>query len=167
MNYPSTEEDNRLSMSIDNATLAITEKCGDKESAWEFVRLFLTYDYQKNNGFYNGIPTRKDALEKLLEYAVATEAYTDEDGTTVEPIDIHYIYDGYDVFVGPLKEEEVSMIHSIIDRVGKCTSNDNIKEGIDSIIAEEAESFFAGDRTAEEAAQLIQNRARIYVSENS
>lgn len=63
MNYPSLKGDDKLSMTINN-TMAITEQCAQKEAAWEFVRMFLTYDYQKNKGFYDGIPTRKDVFEK-------------------------------------------------------------------------------------------------------
>lgn len=36
-----------------------------------------------------------------------------------------------------------------------------------TIISEEAEGFFKGQKSAEEVAAIIQSRARIYVSENS
>lgn len=38
-------------------------------------------------------------------------------------------------------------------------------EAIINIIREEAESFFAGQKTAEDAASLIQNRVQLYLSE--
>ena len=34
------------------------------------------------------------------------------------------------------------------------------------IVMEQAEPYFAGDKTLEETAQLIQNRAKLYVNEN-
>ena len=37
--------------------------------------------------------------------------------------------------------------------------------GIKAIIQEEAQAYFAGDRTVEECAELIQNRASIYLAE--
>lgn len=166
MNYPSLKGDDKLSMTINN-TMAMTEQCAQKEAAWEFVRMFLTYDYQKNKGFYDGIPTRKDAFEKMLEYSMTTETFTDADGMFVEPVSIQYVFDDYTVIVGPLKKKETDMIRSIVNRVGKCTYNDSVTKEISNIVIEEAETFFSGDKTAEEAAQVMQNRAKIYVSENS
>jgi len=166
MNYPSIQGDNKLSMTIGNNTMAVTEKCADKEAAWEFVRMFLTYDYQKSKGFYEGIPTRKDAFETMLEYSMIKETFTDKDGMLVEPVDIRYFYDDYTVTVGPLKKEEIEMIRSIVGRIGKCTYNDSVTKEICNIVIEEAEAFFAGDKTAKEAALVMQNRAKIYISEH-
>lgn len=166
MNYPSLKGDDKLSMTINN-TMAMTEQCAQKEAAWEFVRMFLTYDYQKNKGFYDGIPTRKDVFEKMLEYSMVTETFTDTDGMLIEPVSIQYVFDDYTVIVGALKEEETDMIRSIVNRIGKCTYNDSVTKEISNIVIEEAETFFSGDKTAEEAAQVMQNRVKIYVSENS
>lgn len=167
LGYPSSENNDSLFMSFDDAALAITEKCSDKEGAWEFMRLFLTYDTQKTTYYYLGLPTRKDALEKQLEHAMATEQYTDDEGTEVYPISEIIGWDGYTVELGPLSEEEVSLIRSMIGRVGKCISYDSAAEEICKIIMEEAKAFFAGDKTAQETAQVIQSRVKIYVSENS
>ena len=60
-------------MSFEGFTMAITEACHNKEGAWEFLRRFLTYDYQKKIDY--ALPTRKDALKKKLEYAAATKNY--------------------------------------------------------------------------------------------
>ena len=43
----------------------------------------------------------------------------------------------------------------------------NADEQLMAIISEEAEAFFNGQRTAEDAAAMIQSRASIYVSEQS
>ena len=40
-------------------------------------------------------------------------------------------------------------------------------ENVFAIVGEEAEAFFAGVRTAEETAQLMQNRVQIYLEEQS
>ena len=48
-----------------------------------------------------------------------------------------------------------------------CIAFDAASEEINKIIEEEAQAYFAGDKTAQEAAGLIQNRVKLYVSENS
>lgn len=55
----------------------------------------------------------------------------------------------------------------MIDRICNCIAFDTASEDINKIIQEEAQAYFAGDKTAQEAAELIQNRVKLYVSENS
>lgn len=172
LSYPSANKSNKLSMCLEGGALAITEQCDNKEGAWEFIRQFFTYDYQKskssNNSFLiNGFPTRQDALDKELEYAQATKAYTDDDGTKVEPISFNYSYGGYNITFGPVSDEEVEVIRSVIKRVGICVSyGDKVTKDVIKIINEEVEAFFAGDKSAEETANIIQNRVKTYVSES-
>ena len=149
-------------MFFDSTALAITAQCKDKKGAWEFVRQFLTCSYQKLLAQQRGIPTRKDALDKVLEYAMAKESYIDEDGTQVRSFASNMY--GIDLF--ELSKEETEQIRSIVDRVGICTAYDTTREDISRIINEEAGAFFADDKTAEETADIIQNRVKIYVSEN-
>jgi len=164
LSYPSTDGNNLLPMFPGGAWMSIMESCEDKEGAWQFIREFLTYDYQKQD---YGLPTRKDVFEKKLEYATATEPYTDEDGTEVTPLHLTYGYADYTVNLGPLTEDEVSVIRSVIDRMGTLLDDDSRDTDIYQIITEEAKGYFSGDKTAEETAKVIQNRASIYVSENS
>jgi ABC-type glycerol-3-phosphate transport system substrate-binding protein len=153
-------------MNMDGTALAITQQCEDKDGAWDFVREFYTYDYQNKND--NGsFPTRKDVFEKRLERAMATEEYTDDDGTEVQPIESSYGYDDYEVKLGPLSEEEAGIIRDMVDRIGYCTTYDSYSSDVQNIVTEETEAFFQGDKTAKETADIIQSRVNIYVSENS
>lgn len=167
LSYPSSDKSNKLPMSFNGSALAITNQCKNQEGAWAFIRELLTYDYQKNVSRNDGFPTRKDALDKILEYAQATEQYTDDDGTEVYPIDSSYGYDNYEVKMGPLSDEEVEIIRAMIDRVGICSTYDTASEEILKIINEELEAYYAGDKTAKDTADVIQSRVKIYVSENS
>lgn len=166
LSYPSSDANNSLPINMDGAAFAITEQCADKEGAWEFLRQFFTYEYQKPNNIYN-FPTRQDALDKKLEYAMATEAYTDEDGTEVVPLDSSYGYGSMDVKIGPLTQEEADLVRGLIDRIGIMLSYDTTIQDISEIISEEMKAFFAGDKTAKDTADVIQSRVKIYVSENS
>ena len=154
-------------MTSGDACLAISEKCSDKEGAWKFLRRLYTYEYQKSATRYNGFPVRKDALEKKIEYAMATKAYTDDDGTKVEPASDSYSMDSFTVDIKPYTKAQMDLFRSIVDRIGKETNYDTSFNDITEIINEETKAFFAGDKTAKETAEVLQSRVKIYVSENS
>ncbi|WP_026895512.1 extracellular solute-binding protein [Clostridiisalibacter paucivorans] len=59
-------------------------------------------------------------------------------------------------------EEQKEEYNKIINAVTKTSSYDGTLMGI---ISEEANAFFEGERSAEEVAEAIQSRARIYISE--
>lgn len=163
MSYPSEDKNTLLSMECSTSALAIMDSSEEKAAAWEFVRQFFQYDYQIKGGndvFSSlvGIPVRRDAFEKKLEYAMAEESYTLEDGTEIEP---HFEY-------GALTAEEAEQIRSIVSRIGMVRARyDSVSEKIVEIVSEEAEAYYAGDKTAEETAGIIKNRVKIFVSENS
>ena len=60
-------------------------------------------------------------------------------------------------------QEEVDEICEFIYSVKKVNKFDN---NIRNIINEEAQSFFEGQKSAQEVAQIIQSRAQIFVDEN-
>lgn len=167
LGYPAKEKSDRLSASFTGSAFAILEQSDKKEGAWEFLRQFYTYEYQKNPNGYIGIPTRQDAFEKKLEYAQTKKTYTDEDGTKVDPVSMTYGFDDYMVSIGPIDKEEAEIVRSLVGRIGICTSYDVVIEDISKIIEEEMKAFFAGDKSAKEAAEIIQSRVNIYISENS
>ena len=43
----------------------------------------------------------------------------------------------------------------------------NMSLKVVDMIMEEAQAFYAGDKTAEETAEIIQSRVKLFVSENS
>ena len=168
ISQPSKDKNNKLAISCPDACLAISEKCSDKEGAWKFLRKLYLYDYQKMISSYNGFPIRKDALEKKIEYAMATKEYTDDDGTKVTPVTgDSYSMDSFAVELKPYTKAHMDLFRTIIDRIGKEDSYDTFFNDISKIIEEETKAFFAGDKTAKETAGILQSRVKIYVSENS
>ncbi|MCM1191110.1 MAG: ABC transporter substrate-binding protein [Butyrivibrio sp.] len=117
---------------------------GEKqEAAWEFVRSLLGQEFQEKHIRFN-FPLRRDSLRKLLERSLtgAEENVSEEERFTQADCDTLYEI---------LYNTKCSQIY-----------DKNIWE----IVEEEAETFFAGDKTMEEAIQLIQNRAAVYMQEN-
>lgn len=90
----------------------------------------------------------------------------EEDGTEVVPVGTDIEYQGYELKL--LTQEEVKMAEELVGRVGKLAINGKAAAiEINQIVQEETEGFFAGDKTAGEAADIVQSRVGIYVSENS
>lgn len=168
ISQPSKDKNNKLAMGSGDACLAISEKCNDKEGAWKFLRQFYTYEYQKKAFKYNGFPVRKDALDKKIEYAMATKKYKDDDGTDVIPIQgDSYSFDNFTIELKPYTKEHMDLFRSMVDRIGKESNYDTFFSDINEMINEETKAFFAGDKTAKETAEILQSRVKIYVSENS
>lgn len=168
ISQPSKDKNNKLAMGSSDACPAISEKCDDKEGAWKFIRRFYLYDYQKNSSGYNGFPVRKDALEKKIEYAMATKKYTDDDGTKVTPVTGNsYSMDSFTINIKPYTKAHMDLFRSMVDRIGREDNYDPSFTDIANMIEEETKAFYKGDKTAEETAQVLQSRVKIYVSENS
>ena len=150
-----------------DACLSISENCDDKDGAWEFLRRLYSYDFQKQASGSYGLPVRKDALEKKMEYAMATKAYKDDDGTQVTPIDDSYTIDSFTVNIKPYTKAHMDLFRTIVGRIGKESNYDTYFNDISEIITEETKALYAGDKTAKETAEILQSRVKIYVSENS
>ena len=155
-----TEEGNGAGLNI-GTTMAISALSKNKEVAWDFVKMFLEEDYQ-DKMTYN-FPIRISSLKKLEERAWGRPYSIDEEGNKQEYDDFFYI-DGMDVPAIPLTKEETGAFIDYLYTLDKlCVYN----EALNNIITEECESYFAGQKSAEEVADVIQSRAKIYVNENS
>ena len=64
----------------------------------------------------------------------------------------------------PLSQEDVSKFY---DYTVSVNSLNNMNIEITNIIAEEASAYYCGQKTAEEVADIIQNRVTVYINENS
>ena len=66
--------------------------------------------------------------------------------------------------IGELTQEQADAFRDYVNSAAVAGSYD---EDIMNIITEEAAAYFAGDKTADEVADLIQNRVTIYLGETS
>ena len=147
----------------------MSSTCADKEAAWEFLRTFLTEEGQKDN--YN-IPTNKKVFEKRLEEWMTPQYLKDADGNFIldengekiqeprggwsnsEDGEMHYIYS--------MTQEQADEVMNIIE---SCTKLSNYDTAIYDIVYEQAQAYFAGQKSIEEVMRLIQSKANIYVNE--
>lgn len=154
--YPSNDG----SSSYINADLkfGISAKSDNQEAAWQFIKHFLSDEYQEMSG---GLPVKKSALEKKAKDAMTPYTYTDENGETVveEPtIGIN----GMEFKIGYMDEEHKNKYMDFISSLDKESSYNS---EITAIIDEEVQAFFSGQKSAQETADIIQNRVKTYINE--
>lgn len=171
---------------------SISASSANKDAAWQFISRIVSEDYQKEQnkyGYYNGMPTNKAAFDDMMtkdvtpdfdagagtSYAVGTE------GTAGSSADFEPYYTGavnekgeheipkitygfgditIDVYAMTDAEKEV-----ILDLLKNTTTFMRYDTSLSEIINEEIQPFFQGQKTAEDAAKMIQSRATIYINE--
>lgn len=147
-----------LNFSISMAISALGE---NQDVAWEFVKSFFTEEYQ--DALEYDFPTRVSSLKKLEEKAWEKPFFIDENGNKQEYDDYFYV-NGMEIPVEPMTAEETAVLVDYLKSLNKLCIYD---ETLYNIIEEEAAGYFEGQKSAKEVADIIQSRAKIYVSENS
>ncbi|MDR2590849.1 MAG: extracellular solute-binding protein [Oscillospiraceae bacterium] len=137
---------------VTHTGFAISEKCVDKDAAWNFIRTFLSDEWQSDNFRNYYLPIIKDVFDERLKDAMSENEW----GSSI------YGIDGLEVEIEPLTQAEADQIMALINSVTGSVSQD---ETIWNIISESATSYFSGQTSAQDAARVIQNRISTYVAE--
>ena len=156
--YPSGNGDG--SAIIPALQMAMSAKSSYKEGAWQFLRYYLTDEYQDELPY--GLPLSIRKLDAMGEDAMKNPTYLDENGNEVEVQDYFYL-NGVDIPINPMTKEEVESFKKTLYSFNQVYNYD---ENLIQIIEEEAAAFFSGQKSARDVAAIIQSRAKIYVNEN-
>lgn len=149
-------------------TAAISTRSKNKEGAWQFIRRGFTKEAQEDperNG--DGFPIMKSALEAQFQWDMMDEYYEMPDGTKEKRPKASWEagnqYGSPNLDIYAASEEQVAAVRDMVYSLDSLYQYD---EKINSIIMEESQAYFAGQNTAQETAELIQNRVQLYVDEN-
>lgn len=142
---------------------AILETSDCKDVCWDIIKEVFSEENQNSEHLYE-FPATTAAFNKLLDESMEKPYYIDENGKKHEYDDTHYM-GGEEITVKPLTQEERDFLEEYVSNVkpGGYYYNDEV----DSIIYEEIQAYFKGDKTAEATAETIQNRVSILISEQS
>jgi ABC-type glycerol-3-phosphate transport system substrate-binding protein len=137
-----------------STSLAITRNCSDVDAAWEFVRMFLTEDYQRDILPSWTLPVNNDVFEEKLNDAM------NPPGAWL------IVGDGEDdkIELQGFSQENVDMLRDTVNNITRMSCFDDT---LWNIISETAIDYFNGRHTAQDAARIIQSRVTIYLSEQS
>ena len=128
-------------------TVGISAKTKHADAAWKFVRYYLTDEYLRQNDY--SFPASMKAFDEQSRRLMSKDHNT-----------WFYKYDY--VETPPITQSDVDRVKDAILSSG---GNSFYDENIIRIIEEESETYFAGEKTAEEAAKMIQSRVSIYLKE--
>ena len=121
------------------ARFSITASSTQQAGAWQFLRTLLLPEFQEQLGGHGMFfSPRKDVFEERM--ALEQEHFPE------------------------ISPEEYTAAAELIQGAAYCADNESPAI---SIVKEEAAAFFAGDKSAEEVAKIVQNRVSIYLSEQS
>ena len=150
-----------------NEIYGISSQSTYKDGAWAFLESVLADD-KVDWGF----PSRKDLLEEVFERAMTAdyqldengEPMKDENGNPIEMPKTTWGYDDWQTEIYAATQEEIDEIRFLIDNARLASNN---SEEIFSMISEEADAYFAGQKSPQDVAKIIQSRVELYVKENN
>lgn len=137
---------------------AISSKSNNQEAAWEFLRYYLSEEYQSEVG---GFPISMKEMEKRAKEATQRPSYKDENGDLIEYDDSTWIGD-VEILITPMTQEEAD---GYVEMLKSFTHVGKYDRTLLNMITEEASPFFEGQKSAAEVAKIVQNRAQIYLQE--
>jgi len=138
---------------------AISAKSGNADAAWEFVKQYFTKEAMAEIEY--GFPLSMSRFDELASKAKERQYYLDENGNKVEYDDEYYM-NGENIVLNPISDASIAKLKNFILTVNKIST---YYQDIIPIIEEETASFFEGEKSAEDVANIIQGRVDIYIKE--
>ena len=141
--------------------IAITSACTDMAAAWEFVRIFLTEDYQ-NAEQGTGLPTNKASFDAYAEKMMTPEYSIDSEGNQIEvsrgsvKLDDIISIDLYAV-----SEQEFNLFN---DLYTQCDHMGRSDQKLINLINTEITTMLDG-RSSEETSAAIQTAVAAYLNQ--
>ena len=143
---------------VPEVSLGISSMSEHKDSAWMFLREFLLDGYQTAR-YPATFPSISSSLNAFMENYKAWVLY---DGYNTVTTFSRSINDGVTLHVKNDTDYNIARTMELIENTNKIVRYDKV---LQDIVLDEAAAYFAGDKSVEETAKLIQGRAQIYVNE--
>ncbi len=147
--YPGKDDDG-VRIVTNGCAMSISEQCEHKDVAWQFIKTFISEEYQ-NSELIWGIPTTQAGLDNFIYEAQHMEG---EHG---------YSWDDVEMSITDATDEEVAEFLAIVEKADELQYQDI---AIQKIIEEEVAPYFEGQKSVDEVADIIQSRIDIYLKEN-
>lgn len=142
------------------ALLGISSSTADKDGAIAFIKELFETEYVSDGG-RPSFSSNKAVLENMMKEAMQ-EKYETVNGEK-KPVEEFYSVGEDEIKAVPLTKDEVQKLYDYILSI-KTMYQYDIQ--IHNIVQEEASAFFSGQKSAEEVADLVQNRVTTYINEN-
>ncbi len=147
--YPMVEDEGNGGIFDAPFTVSMNAQSREQDAIWDFMKHLLSEEYQKQR--YDSMPIHTGALEHKLDEAEHMVTAT----VGIFPSTVQ---------IGAMEEWETERLRDYIYGIKTCWYYD---QKVYNILMEETEKMLAGDQTPQEAAQVMQSRVTIYLSEQS
>jgi len=145
--FPSNDAPTHAVQVVFGTSIGIRSNSPHIDAAWEFVRLSLLSDASHSR---NSFPLRIDLFEQLIY---------DELNRT-EPTEL-FLVSG-NIELPPMTETDVDFLRELVSNIGHKLVGEH---PVQNIVNEDVQAFFAGIRSAEDTARIIQSRVSILLAE--
>ena len=166
--YPRSDGACGSSFSVINP-IAMTTACKDKEGAWEFLRQFLLPQELPRDTFGDiwvsnaDFPVNRESFEALLEESMKLNSSTDEEDRPPKGMSVGGADElVFDLIYPPTTQAQYDQIMELYHAVDTIHTEDS---ALWEIVSEQVQPYFAGDKSVDETAKLVQSRAELYVNE--
>ncbi len=157
--YPTVQEEANGGVFDSWSTLAMSSQTAYPEQVWSFLKLLLSEDFQSS--LLNCLPVHRGAMAGRMEQAMTPVQYEDADGI-LHDMPNYYTNGTGAVEIGYATAAEMETLTAYVEGIRDHVFTD---AAIYGIVYEEAVMYFSGDSTAEQAAEKIQGRVSLYLSE--
>lgn len=163
-----TNKGNGAVMSV-YSTYAILTTCENKEACWELIKSNFEEESDDDENYKMrgyGMSALKKNFDRELEKCMSKPYYIDENGKKVEYDYVDYNSDDdKQTVIDPLTKEQVDYIAEYIESTEMVMSD--FDPDVETILMEEMMAFVHGEKTADETADILQNRISLILSEQS
>lgn len=143
-----------------STTYALSSKSANLDGAWQFVRYYLTDEYQNEVPYF---PVNKALFLEKSKAAMERPYWEDENGEK-QYYDNTMNINGEEIVISPLSQEQLDKVIEYIESVN---NRYYYNESVANIVNEEMGAFYSGQKSAQDVANIIQSRVQIYVDENN
>ena len=165
--FPTKDENSNGAVISPSMELAISANSKVKDQAWEVLKFMLTDEQGLDNSYQ--FSASRAAMKKLVENA--KDDYWGGNAVSDEQIEWYKSQKYSDEYIEYLKNSRPAFDEKYTQKMMDIIEGANTVSRTDSalyeIISDELSGFFAGSKSAEETAKVIDSRVSIYISENS
>ena len=148
--FPTADGRGTVSLYVE-APLGIVAGAENREGAWEFLEYYISSSADEDWIFE--LPTSRTLLQELMEKSV-----TEKSRST-------YILDGEEVNARETSREMAEKLMEFLE-TADFTPESGLRNTVVSIVLEEVEAYYTGDKSLDEVIGIIQNRVQLLLNEN-
>lgn len=141
-----------------NTPLAVMSKGTNQDGAIDFLKYYLKTEQDDEYNYSWGFSIKKSENEKL-----ADETLNPDENSMYNNYNSSYYVGNQEIQLRDVTQDDIDKINNLIDTISGSQYYD---DKVSTIISEETGAYFAGEKTAEQVAELINNRVSIYVNES-